>query len=264
MLRIVKDAVQWVSSRAGCRVVRLNVLPGSRRMSMLKHHGIRTVVDVGANAGQYGSELREFGFSGRIVSFEPTSQAYSTLAAKARKDRAWTAIKAAIGECEGEVTINVAANGGASSSLLPMLAFHERCAPNACYSATETVALKTLDSALDGVLEPGEQALLKIDTQGYEDMVLKGARSILSHAVILECELSLVRLYEGQLLFEEMLTLLKGSGYTPVQFTPAFTDTGTGHCLQLDGIFVRSPRSDDSALPARERNAICSSGPRFL
>ena len=57
---------------------------------------------------------------------------------------------------------------------------------------------------------------------------------------IIECELSLVALYEGQCLFREMVNLLDGMGFKPVNFEPVFSDLKTGHCLQVDGMFVQA------------------------
>jgi FkbM family methyltransferase len=209
-------------------------------MAMMRHHQIQTVLDVGGNLGEYGAELRESGYSGRIISYEPTSEAYKALAARTKADANWVVSKTAIGERDGEVTINVAGNHAASSSLLPMLGFHEQCAPDARYVSKELVPLKTLDTALDGILQPDEKVLLKIDTQGYEHMVLAGASNILRQVELIECELSFVPLYEGQLLFQEMITLLKSLGFYPVQFVPGFSNPHTGYNLQADCTFARS------------------------
>jgi FkbM family methyltransferase len=207
---------------------------------MMRNHGIETIVDVGGNIGSYGAELRESGYSGRIISFEPTDGAYRKLAERARADRLWTVFKTAIGEFDGEVTINVAANEGASSSLLPMLELHKQCAPEACFVSSEKVNLNTLNKALKDILQPQDRVLLKIDTQGYEHMVLKGASEILPQVELIECELSFVPLYDGQLLFGEMLDLLKRLGFIPVQMVDGFTDPRTGHNLQMDCIFARN------------------------
>ncbi len=240
MLQIVKSAIKGLLHRVGYRLVRLNTLSGSRRVKMTQHHDIQTVIDVGGNIGGYGAELREYGYTGRIISFEPTTQAYEKLAARTKNDKNWAVIKTAIGDVNGEATINVAANQAESSSLLPMLGLHEQCAPDARYISKEKVPLKTLNSVLSGVLLPHEKVLLKIDTQGYEHMVLKGASDILWQVDLIECELSFAMLYEGQLLFQQMITLLKNLGFEPVQFIPAFTDPHSGHCLQMDAIFARS------------------------
>src|SRR4051812_1643309 len=171
----------------------------ARRLLMMKHHRIDAVVDVGANVGQYASMLRESGYMGDIVSFEPLSQAYKELAAKALDDSSWRVFQSAIGADNGEADINVSRNSY-SSSLLPMLETHIHAAPDSQYLSTERVRVNTLDSALETVLSSDRRVLLKIDTQGYETHVLAGAKHRLKQVCIIECELSLVPLYEGQCL----------------------------------------------------------------
>ena len=244
MLEIAKIGVQKLLGCIGYRMVRVSGLAAGRRAKMMQHRGIQTVVDVGANVGQYGSELRKSGYSGRIISFEPTKLAYKKLSARARQDPSWSVINCAIGEANGEATIHVAANGAASSSLLPMLALHEQCVPDAHYVAEEHVVVKTLDSALNELLGADERVFLKIDAQGYEDRILRGASKVLSQVELFETELTFVPLYDGQTLFEGMLALLKEKGFSPVQFTPELADPITGQGLQVNGIFLKSTKSD--------------------
>ena len=238
--RVVKAGIKRLLYRLGFGLCDLNVLPGRVRVKMMRYHDIRTVIDVGANVGGYGEELREFGFSGRILSFEPTGLAYEKLAARAKPDPRWAVSKTALGERDGEVTINIAANEARSSSLLPMLVTHNEYAPEARYVSTEQVPLRALDTALRDILAPNEKVLLKIDTQGYEHMVLKGASEILRQVELIECELSLIALYQGQLLFDQMIALLGKLGFEPVRVTPGFIDPDSGHNLQIDAIFSRS------------------------
>lgn len=239
LLNILRMSANKTLRYLGVSIVQLRGLPGERRSKIISHHGIQTVVDVGANNGSYGSELRASGYSGRIISFEPTAQAYRSLATRAKKDRLWETQQTALGASPGEATINVAENGAASSSLLKMRDFHKQCSPHSGFVSSENVNITTLDIALGGLLRSQDKVLLKIDVQGYEHMVLKGACEIIPHVDLIECELSFVKLYDGQLLFEEMLYLLKELGFSPVQFVPGFTDPRTGHALQVDGIFAR-------------------------
>ncbi len=240
MHKIIKSGVKALLRKCGFQLIHTHALPCSNRLAMLRHHGIQTVVDVGANVGTYGAELRDSGYEGRIISFEPTARAFQTLQARSKSDPQWFAVQCAIGESNGEATIHVAANQAESSSLLPMLARHRECAPEALYISTEQVPLKTLSAALSEFVQPGERLLLKIDTQGYEHMVLKGAAGILPQVALIECELSFAPLYDGQLLFPEMMALLKSMRFEPVQFVPGFVDMQTGYNLQLDGIFSRT------------------------
>jgi hypothetical protein len=121
-----------------------------------------------------------------------------------------------------------------------MLDSHICSAPESHYRATERVKVNTLDSMLEPLLSEDSRVLLKIDTQGYEHHVIKGARSVLQQVCLIECELSLTPLYEGQYLFQDMLNLLDELCFKPVHFDSVFSDLKTGHCLQVDGTFVRS------------------------
>src|SRR5476649_785985 len=51
--------------------------------------GIDLVLDIGANEGQFGQQLRRCGYGGRIVSFEPVEDVHATLSAAASGDRLW-------------------------------------------------------------------------------------------------------------------------------------------------------------------------------
>lgn len=141
--------------------------------------GIDTVLDVGANIGQYGSALRASGFDGRVVSCEPLSQAFAQLSRRAKSDPRWTALQTAVGDCSGVLEINVSANSY-SSSILPMADAHLEAAPGSHFIGTEKVPVTTVaDLVLDQRVTPA-RALLKVDTQGYEGPVLDGAGTLLA------------------------------------------------------------------------------------
>ena len=76
---------------------------------MLLTHGVNLILDVGANVGQFGQSLRDLGFKGRIVSFEPLSEARSRLLKTSEADLMWdVAPQAAIGAEDGEIEIHIA------------------------------------------------------------------------------------------------------------------------------------------------------------
>jgi FkbM family methyltransferase len=201
---------------------------------MLAFHRIDLVFDVGANTGQFGGQLRELGYAGRIVSFEPSSAAHAQLTAAARHDPLWeVASPMAIGSENGEIELNVSGNS-VSSSVLPMLETHSSAAPTSAYVGSEKVPLRTLDCVADGYLRPESELFLKIDTQGYEDRVLRGASTVLKRTKGLQLELSLVPLYDGGRPFDELLAELKGAGFELWNVTPAFIDPVRGRLLQID------------------------------
>jgi len=117
---------------------------------------------------------------------------------------------------------------------------HAESDPASCYVSRESVRVDTLDRALLPLLPEDARVLLKIDTQGYEAQVLEGARSLLDRVRIVECELSLAPLYDGQPLFPEMLARLAAQGFSPAHFEAGFSERETGQSLQVDGIFVKA------------------------
>jgi FkbM family methyltransferase len=197
------------------------------------------VLDVGANIGQYARMLRAIGYRGLIISFEPLSSAHEKLTVEATTDSSWiVAPRAALGSVKGWIQINVSGNS-VSSSVLPMKEAHLSAAPESRYIATETVALERLDVLLPAIFAGTGPILLKMDTQGYEEEVLKGAAGVLSKVVAIQMEISLVPLYQGAPTLVHILSTMGDLGYHLFQLVPGFRDDVTGQLLQLDGIFVR-------------------------
>lgn len=209
-------------------------------MNQLESHQVNVVLDVGANSGQYATGLRRAAFKGRIVSFEPLSEPFSLLANKASADPLWDCRQCALGDADGTISINVAANAGESSSVLPMLKSHQDAFPWANYVGTEKVPIHRLDSVAPEILRSTDVAFLKIDVQGFEKQVLAGSKSTLNDRCVgMQLELSFAPLYEGGMLIREALDLAYSLGFTLTGLLPCVTDTRNGRMLQADGIFYR-------------------------
>ena len=208
-------------------------------MAMLSAHGINLIFDVGANTGQFGTSLRDAGYRGRIVSFEPLAAAREQLLWVSRNDALWDiASRAAIGSEDGEIEIHVAGNSQ-SSSVLGMLEAHASAAPESAYVGSEKVPLRRLDTLASGYFRPDSVSFLKIDTQGYEDRVLQGATGLLDRFVGLQLELSLVPLYEGQRLSDDLTAQVQASGFELWAMSQVFSDPRSGRLLQIDATFFR-------------------------
>ena len=212
--------------------------PLGQRMRMLRHHGVNVVLDVGANEGQYGKELRLARYRGRIVSFEPLAAPFARLEEAARKDPAWDAVRLALGDADGEATINVSANS-VSSSFLPVLPAHTEAAAGSAIAGVESVAVRRLDGVFDHYVRPGEVAFLKLDVQGYELRALAGAAGVIDRITGIQAEMSLVPLYEGAPLLTDILAWAAEHGFSLVGLEPGFADPTTGRLMQADGIFFR-------------------------
>lgn len=237
MKKIIKKTI----NRAGFDIHRFNhaSTPFGLFIAAIENFGIDLVVDVGANTGQFSGELRDGGFSGHILSFEPLSRAHQILLKNSKGDDHWEVFpRCAIGDVDGEVMINVSENS-VSSSILPMLNSHREAAPQSSYVMKENTPIFKLDSILPRKIEGFNSILLKIDTQGFEWNVLDGAMNVLPQIKAVQMELSLIDLYEGQHLWLECIERLKNLGFALWSLQPAFTDHKTGQTLQFDGLFIR-------------------------
>lgn len=247
---VFKEKIRWILRHIfGLEVRKFkNLLPVMQLDAMqiaaaLHKFEIDLILDVGANKGQFSAEIRQCGYSGRIVSFEPLSQAHGELMQSSMGDPMWDAYpRCALGDHNGEVEINIAGNSQ-SSSILPMLESHRSAAPESAYQGKENVPIRTLDAIAGQYLKNAHAPFLKIDTQGFEWQVLDGARVTLPHIKGILVELSLVPLYEGQHLWREIIDRFEAEGFTLWAFKPVFSDLSQGRTLQVDGIFFRTSQS---------------------
>ncbi len=206
-------------------------------------HGLEidTVIDVGANIGQFGSALRVGGYRGRIISCEPLPPAFARLRSRARRDPQWRVINRAMGAEPGTALLHVAQNSY-SSSVLPMAPAHLAAAPN---SGTVDEVEVSVSTVADLVREFGiapKRSLLKIDTQGYETQVLDGAGPLLPGFGAVQLELSFVTLYQGQELAGPLCRRMDRAGFGLYAWDSSFNDPKTGRLLQADVVFA--PRAD--------------------
>jgi FkbM family methyltransferase len=239
----VKENVRKTLRHIGLDLVRWRPQssPEAALARMLNQHRIDTVLDVGANEGQYALSLRQLGFDGRIISFEPLAMAHEQLQRSAAKDASWIIPpRMAIGDQEGQIRLNVASNGGASSSILPMLEAHQRTAPDVGYVGTEVVPISRLDRVAKEFLGEARNIFLKVDAQGFELQVLQGAAELICGIAGAQLELSLVPLYEGQALFSELIDWMRKEGFSIWGILPGLADNSSGRLLQTDVVFFRA------------------------
>lgn len=213
-----------------------------RRAKLFRSEGVDVVLDVGANAGQYAQRLRRAGYARRIVSFEPLSEAFAALEQTVRSDPLWEARRVALGDEDGTADLHVAANSW-SSSLLDMGERHLASAPDSAYTGTETVPVARLDTLWDEVVRDGERAFLKLDVQGFEMHVLRGAGERLDDLAGVQAELALTKLYEGDSPWRDLIDRLEARGFVLAGLEPGFEDPTSGRMLQADGILIRPGRS---------------------
>ena len=209
--------------------------------SLFNDHEFQFVLDVGANVGQYGLLVRSCGHRGPIISFEPLTAAHEKLAACAADDPHWiVAERAALGARASHTAINIAKNS-VSSSLLDMKPRHVEAAPSSFVVGREEINVIALDDCIERYVAALKGGLLKIDTQGYEMEVLRGAHRCLTDRIyMVQTELSLVELYAGQPLMLDVCNFLKQYNFNLRHIIPGLKDPASGRLLQLDGIFFKN------------------------
>jgi len=231
-----KNAIQSQLRRNGWEIKRLNTGDIAHLVRALEDREITRLLDVGANIGQYANAVLANGFSGEIISFEPLEDIHGKLAKAAIGHPRWSVYeRCAVGAEAGKITINRSANA-VSSSILPIEELHVSAAPSSQFTTTEDVALIALD---DLSLTDFERTFLKIDTQGFEGEVLKGAAQLLPRIAGAQLEISIAPLYKGQADYTEVLDILHGAGLRLWSVEQGFRDPKSKRLLQFDAVFMR-------------------------
>lgn len=204
----------------------------------LENYGIKTVIDVGANEGQFATYINKILPKAMIYSFEPLPDCHEKLVSNSSSIDKFQSFNMALGDTAGKININ-RSNFSQSSSLLPMNQSHEEAFPFSKGGSIQEIDICRLDDvAVQMVLEV--PILIKIDVQGFEDKVILGGLETIKKADILIVELSLELLYESQLLFDDMYKLLTNLGFKYQGNLGQMHSLVDGKVVQIDGIFVRA------------------------
>ena len=209
---------------------------------VLRELDVNCVLDVGGNRGQFGRRLRQSGYAGRIVSFEPLPHLAEQLHRHADEDPNWQVMHYALGDEETEGDMTVVAKGGATSSLLPPSDFGKEWSPRLEGIRHETVTVRRLDGGLldevvAGIEDP--RIFMKMDTQGYDLRVFAGAGDRIKDVLGLQSEISCVPLYEGMPRMAEAIATYEAGGFETTGIFPVTRDTERLRIIEFDIIMIR-------------------------
>jgi FkbM family methyltransferase len=206
--------------------------------TLLPRLGIDTVVDVGAHWGEFGRLVRDSGFRGRIISFEPASANVERLNRVASGDPDWLVRPEALGRTDQTLEMNVTRQTLFNSFRRPLETALGQF-PGATVQGHETVTIRRLDAVLDDCL-PGtsSRVYLKLDTQGWDLEVMAGAAGCLGRIHGMQTEVSMRPIYEGMPGYVESITMLEGLGYT---LTGLFAVSRDSHLrvVEMDCVMAR-------------------------
>ena len=199
------------------------------------------VFDVGANFGQYATRLRELGFKGLIVSFEPNPDIAKILRDTAARDEKWVVEELALDEKSRPLTFNIMKADQCSSLHEPDHTYTTKFIDANVVKRQVNLVTQTLETVFPTLQEKYKftRPFLKMDTQGHDIAVAKGAGTYLKHFVGLQSELALTTLYKDQLNFNEALDFYRSAGFKLSALVP----NNEGHfpdLYEIDSYHVQS------------------------
>ncbi len=198
-----------------------------------------TIIDVGANTGQFATTISPIFPQANIYAFEPLPSCFEQLKAKMSGVANFVCINIGLGDQSGEIEFE-SNEFSPASSFLKLNHLHKEETSGMCQTQTIKVKVERLDDIV-GNLKINYPLLVKIDTQGYEEKVLNGGEETIKSATALIIETSFVEIYEGQPLFDDIYKRLTSWGFTYEGSLEQMSSKTCGQLLQSDSLFVKHP-----------------------
>ena len=233
MMKNIKRIIKTMFRVFGIDIKKIN----PAKYSWLKQYNIATVIDIGANTGQFAKFIHKELPSANIISFEPISECYNKLKKKMKSASNFQAFNYALGDIDDSVEMKIN-NFTPSSSLLSIANLHIQTFPFTTEKSIRRVKVKRLDDIAES-LDCKDNLLIKIDVQGYEDRVIKGGQNIISSAKMLIIETSFQLLYKGQPMFEDIYDNIISMGFKYAGAFEQLRSPCNGSVLQADAIFIK-------------------------
>ncbi len=205
---------------------------------------IDTVLDVGANMGQYHDFLRKHvGFTGTIVSFEPVRKCVAALRESAASDPHWKVVDVALGSADTTMTINVMKCDDFSSFLEPAASAPGEYRDMNAIDHQENVPVRRLDGILGQLLaeNANPRLYLKLDTQGFDLQVVEGTSGVLDCVYALQTEIAVQRIYDGMPDYLASIQTLNQKGFQLTGLFPVSRDASL-RLVELDCVMINAAK----------------------
>jgi FkbM family methyltransferase len=211
--------------------------------TVLRLLDINCVVDVGAHVGEFAQSLRDLGYRGDIRSFEPVRSSFTELSSNLASDRAWRGENVALGAEDGELDMNIYEGSVFNSFLRPVENGAARFSAQTRIVRVEKVAVRRLEAVIDGILgeRPSARIFVKLDTQGYDLQVLRGAGRRLASIQALLSELAARSTYAGMPSLPESLVELDRMGFEVTGMFPVARELDHLRVIEFDCVMRRKP-----------------------
>lgn len=239
MISNLKRAVKKTFNFIGLDIVRISKNPKHSLLG-LRNLPIRTIIDVGANKGQFSRMISEIFPDAYIYSFEPLPEPFEELKKWAmQQNEKVKAFNLALGDTEGEIEMFSHIEHSPSSSFLKTANICEEIYPFTQKQIPVPVKLTNLDNWVKSLSIPLiPEIFIKLDVQGYEDRVIRGGQETFNMAKACVLEVNLDKLYEKQATFNDITILLYNLGYHYAgNLNQVYADDG--HVIYIDSVFVK-------------------------
>jgi FkbM family methyltransferase len=217
-------------------LLRCRVFASTEHDNILNGLALETVVDIGANRGQFALCVRRLYPNAQIYSFEPLSAPAKKYLQLFKQDLKVQLFNLAIAPQSGPAAMHVS-RWDVSSSLLPIAQAQHDNFPFTEESRSEMVATTPLTACI-GKSEIAGTALLKLDVQGYELQALRGCAELLGLFKYVYVESSFIELYVGQALAADVIAYLLGQGFALV-CVANLSYGNAGKPIQADFLFSK-------------------------
>lgn len=197
---------------------------------------LKTIIDVGANIGQFALATHRFYPQATIYSFEPVPDCFQKLTNNVKGIYNIHTYNFALGNQNDEISFFQNAHSHASSALKVSKYQKENIPKTKDYQEIKVQCLRLDQFKFDRPLIA--PVLLKLDVQGFEKNVLDGSSDLLEKVDYIVLEVSFISMYEGEALFDEIHTYLKEKGFKLVAPVGALLDSNLV-IPQLDMLYKR-------------------------
>jgi len=214
--------------------------------SIIEEQGVDLIFDVGGNVGQFAKMVFAAGYHGRLVSFEPGAAAHAALSVAARSNPNWTiAPRMALGKARDKLTLHTFNRTDMNSLYAPDERVFESF-PQLQKASSEEVQVERLDDVAPHFMTDADEVFLKIDTQGGELAILDGATGVLDRLAMLQLEVAVEPIYQGEPVWMEVLKPVQDYGFRPALMSPGYFSKRIRRQLDLDIVFLRAGAQPDA------------------
>jgi FkbM family methyltransferase len=238
---MIKRFINILFSRFGFQVKRVDksIAKEIEKWEWIGKFSINTIIDVGANQGQFAEKILKVFPKGMLYCFEPLPDVFNQLRINFGDKKNVHLYNFGLGEKDEEVMI-FNNEYSPSSSLLEMLDLHKKNFNFAVKTSPKTISIKRLDEFEAELTQ--KPILIKIDVQGYEMQVLRGGEKVIEEAEIIIIETTFQQLYKDQPLFNDIYEYFTKRGFYYAGNIEQLLSPIDKHILQADAIFIKSAK----------------------